>query len=305
MYSYFSSVIASFISMFFTCYAIYWIVSLFRSVKGPKIAFILITLDVLAHLSGPISSIANMDSIVNDYRNNGIEITNDTIFELYVIYIANIVVILAAYFSFIYLFYTRNLVFKSARAKQFEREYNRKSNVLLNISRTIFLLFGLSAFVLAILLFVKKTSNMVIMAGLFLILVSVFLFYLFARTFVGIKRGIQVKTKQEKTNDYYFIIITDFATYLYQSNSDLSFKEALNGLDSYYYIDEYGYIKGAYKKVVYGIRISNISEEELGMLNMERIYNDKLEHILSSLDKVHQKVITVDEEFNVISETNR
>ncbi len=305
MSSYFISIISSFISIFLTCYFIYWIVSLFRSVKGPKIAFVLITLDVLCHLIYPIEMLFNLDSIIEENRKNGVMVTSDQVMQMYILFIADIIVVLSAYLVFIYLFYAKNIVFKSARAKQFEREYSGKSNVVLNISRVLFVLLALILLATVIIIFATKPTKYTIGIAVVLILISIFLLYLFIRTFIGTKKGIEVKTKQEKTNEYYFIVITDYETYLYQNNSTLSFKEALNGMDQNYYIDEYGYITGIVKKVVYGIRISNISLEELNNLKMEKIENEKLVDILSKLDKVHQKVIKVDENFNVISEENR
>lgn len=305
MSSYFVSIISSFISIFLTCYFIYWIVSLFRSVKGPKIAFILITLDVVCHLIYPIEMLCNLDSIIEENRKNGVMVTSDQVMQMYILFIADIIVVLSAYLVFIYLFYAKNIVFKSARAKQFEREYSGKSNVVLNISRVLFVLLALILLATVIIIFATSPTKYTIGIAVVLILILIFLLYLFIRTFIGTKKGIEVKTKQEKTNDYYFIVITDYETYLYQNNSSLSFKEALNGMDQNYYIDEYGYITGFVKKVVYGIRISNISLDELNNLKMEKIENEKLVDILSKLDKVHQKVIKVDENFNVISEENR
>lgn len=305
MSSYFLSIISSFISIFLTCYFIYWIVSLFKSVKGPKIAFILITLDVICHLIYPIQMLFSLDTIIEENRKNGYMVTTDDVIQLYLLFIADIIVVVSAYLTFIYLFYAKNFVFKSGRAKQFEREYSGKSNVVLNISRVLFLFFALIVLTIAIIIFATSPTKYTILIGLILIVISLFLTYLFIRTFIGTKKGVKVKTKQEKTNDYYFIVITDYDTYLYESNSSLSFKEALNGMDENYYIDEYGYITGYVKKVVYGIRISNISVDELNNLKMEKVNNDKLIDILSSLDKVHQKVIKVDENFNVISEENR
>lgn len=305
MSSYFVSIISSFISIFLTCYFIYWIVSLFKSVKGPKIAFILITIDVICHLIYPVQMLFSLDTIIEENRKNGYMVTTDDVIQLYLIFIADIIVIVSAYMTFIYLFYAKNFVFKSSRAKQFEREYSGKSNVVLNISRVLFLVFALIILSTAIVIFATSPTKYTILIGFILVLISIFLIYLFIRTFIGTKKGVKVKTKQEKTNDYYFIVITDFDTYLYESNSSLSFKEALNGMDENYYIDEYGYITGYVKKVVYGIRISNITCEELNNLKMEKVNNDKLIEILSSLDKVHQKVIKVDENFNVISQANR
>lgn len=305
MSSYFISIISSFISIFLTCYFIYWIVSLFKSVKGPKIAFILITLDVICHLIYPIQMLFSLDTIIEENRKNGYMVTTDDVIQLYLFFIADIIVVVSAYLTFIYLFYAKNFVFKSGRAKQFEREYSGKSNVVLNISRVLFLFFALIVLTIAIIIFATSPTKYTILIGLILIVISLFLTYLFIRTFIGTKKGVKVKTKQEKINDYYFIVITDYDTYLYEGNSSLSFKEALNGMDENYYIDEYGYITGYVKKVVYGIRISNISVDELNNLKMEKVNNDKLIDILSSLDKVHQKVIKVDENFNVISEENR
>ena len=305
MSSYFLSIISSFISIFLTCYFIYWIVSLFKSVKGPKIAFILITLDVICHLIYPIQMLFSLDTIIEENRKNGYMVTTDDVIQLYLFFIADIIVVVSAYLTFIYLFYAKNFVFKSGRAKQFEREYSGKSNVVLNISRVLFLFFALIVLTIAIIIFATSPTKYTILIGLILIVISLFLTYLFIRTFIGTKKGVKVKTKQEKINDYYFIVITDYDTYLYEGNSSLSFKEALNGMDENYYIDEYGYITGHVKKVVYGIRISNISVDELNNLKMEKVNNDKLIDILSSLDKVHQKVIKVDENFNVISEENR
>lgn len=305
MSEYFVSIIVSFINVFINCYLIYWIVSLFRSVKGPKVAFILITIDVCLQLISPIKTIINLSSNVDELRKNGVEITNEYITEVVIICVCSILVVLSAYLIFLYLFYFKNFVFKSARAKKFEREYSGKGKVLTIISRVFLIVFGLSFIVGSIILFVTNNDKYVVYLGILFFVIGIFLTYLFIKSFIGLKNSVHTRTNQEKISKYYFIIISDYNTYLFENNGDISFKDALNGFDDLYYVDEFCIIKGADKRIVYGLKISQISEGDLAKLNMNRVYDDKLISVLRTLDKVHQKVITIDEYYNIVSEENR
>ncbi len=305
MSNYLLNIIISFGSMFLTCYLIYWFVGLFHSSNGNKIAFILITLDVILHLLSPIEGLINYNKYIEDMANQGSIVSNDEMIETISYLIVNIIIDIAAYFTFVYLFYAEFIIFKSARAKQFEREYQGKSNFVLYLSRTIMVILALLSLSGAILLFVVSKSQYVIVIGLFLIALTIFISYLFVRTFKGVKKGVKVRTKQDKITNYYFIIITDEETYLFEGNSNKTFKDALNHFDDNYYIDEYGYIYGLDKRIIYGLRVDRLNEDLVAKLDMNRIYNDKLINILSGLDKINQKIITVDEDYNVIKEEKR
>ncbi len=305
MSNYLLNIIISFGSMFLTCYLIYWFVGLFRSSNGNKIAFVLITLDVILHLLSPIEGLINYNKYIEDMANQGSIVSNDEMIETISYLIVNIIIDIAAYFTFVYLFYAEFIIFKSARAKQFEREYQGKSNFVLYLSRVIMVILALLSLSGAILLFVVSKSKYVIVIGLFLIALTIFISYLFIHTFKGVKKGIKVRTKQDKITNYYFIIITDEETYLFEGNSNKTFKDALNHFDDNYYIDEYGYIYGLDKRIIYGLKVDRLNEDLVAKLDMNRIYNDKLINILSGLDKINQKIITVDEDYNVIKEEKR
>ena len=305
MVNIFYELIRNFISMFLTCYLIYWIVSLFRSAKGAKIAFILVTIDVIIHLIEPVRIIFYIPEYVDKLRANGNSITNDDVISLYVAYGAEILAVITSYLMFIYIFYGKNIIIKSARAREFEREFSGKGKSLLYLSRILMSIFAIAFIVIGIYLLININNKTIIAISILFFLLSLALITMLIRSFIGLKGREKVKTVQAKSNDYCFIIITNYNTYLFENESDISFKEALSGLDELYYIDEFGLIKGFEKKVIYGLRISNISSEELSKLKMKRVDNLKLENKLKELDKVHQKIITIDEDYNVVEEKDR
>lgn len=305
MSSYLLFILISFASMFLTCYFIYWFISLFNLKNTNKIAFILITIDVLIHIISPIEQIIEYTKYIDTQIKIDPTITIEEVVGDYAQYAVYIIIDLSAYFTFIYLFYGNILIFKSERAKQFERAFNGKKNIMVHISRVLMCLLSVICLGLAIILFITSKVISVIVVALFLIAIAIFMVYLVVKSFIATKTGVKVKVGQDRITSYYFIIITKFDTYLFEGMEGKSFKEGLNGLDDIYYIDEFGIINDTSKKLIYGMRVDDISEEHLSRILMNRVYNDKLINILSTLDKINQKVITVDESYNIIDEKKR
>lgn len=305
MSSYLLYILISFASMFLTCYFIYWFISLFNFKNTNKIALILITIDVLIHIIAPIENIVEYTKYVDTQVKIDPTLTISEVVSTYAQYAVYIIIDLCAYFTFIYLFYGNILTFKSERAKQFERSYNGKGNLLVHISRVLMSILSILCLALAIILFVTSKAISVIVVALFLIAISIVMVYLVVKSFIVSKTGVKTKVRQDRITNYYFIIISKYDTYLFSNLENKSFKEALNGLDDKYYIDEYGIINDGSKKLIYGIRLDDISDDDLNKISMNRVYNDKLINILSTLDKINQKIITVDSDYNIIDEKKR
>ncbi len=305
MSSYLIDIFMSFASMFLTCYFIYWIVGLFKLKNPSKVAFIVITIDVILHLLVPIEGIINYTNHIGDQIKVDHTITKEDVIATYAQYAVWIIVDLSAYFLFVYLYFGNVVVFKSQRARQFERTYNGKSNLIVHITRALMCVLSGLCIGGAILLFIMSHLVYVVVLCIFLLLIAALMIFLVVKSFMASKGSVKTKTSQDKISNYYFIIITKFETYLFEGDGTKSFKEAINGLDDIYYIDEYGIINDGTKKLVYGIRLDDISENYLSRILMNRIYNERLVNILSTLDKINQKVITVDSDYNIIDEKKR
>ena len=291
-------ILSGFISTFLSCYLIYWIVSLFKSSKGAKIAFVLITLDVLSMLIYPIIELVFVIQNYNNYEGNSA--------VYYIIYVvATIISTIAAYALFVYLFYGSNIHFKSARLRQFERQYNGKSNILNIFFKILLSLFAIASISMGVYLIVNKTVSKGIVGAIGLFIFAAVIIGFIGKSFIGEKK-ITKHTKKESSNDFYFLISTNTNKYLYQSKGDKSFKDSLNGFDDYFVIDELGIIKGPdFKKNIYFINVSYFDTNYLNKLDMEYVDNNKIVDIILNIDKLHQKVVTVDDLFNVINIKDR
>ena len=227
-------ILSGFISTFLSCYLIYWIVSLFKSSKGAKIAFVLITLDVLSMLIYPIIELVFVIQNYNNYEGNSA--------VYYIIYVvATIISTIAAYALFVYLFYGSNIHFKSARLRQFERQYNGKSNTLNIFFKILLSLFAIASISMGVYLIVNKTVSKGIVGAIGLFIFAAVIIGFIGKSFIGEKK-ITKHTKKESSNDFYFLISTNTNKYLYQSKGDKSFKDSLNGFDDYFVIDVQDYI---------------------------------------------------------------
>jgi hypothetical protein len=148
------------------------------------------------------------------------------------------------------------------------------------------------------LLMVIISSSALIVVGLIILIISLLSFR---------KKGINVSkvVKIEKSNDFYFYIKTQYESYLYKSNGR-TLKDSINGFDDYYVIENFGtIIQNGNKKEIYGLNVSLVDHNLLNLINLDLIKNDKLYNIIISIDKLNKEVITIDDDFNVISRKNR
>lgn len=209
--------------------------------------------------------------------------------------LGSILGILTAYIAIMMLIFDGKSLFKSKRLKEFERGINKKDEASLpkNIIAIILLTISIILLLYSI-ISIFNYSKDILISLIGTIIVSIILLIISIYLFISGK-ALHQKLKSEHIL-LYIKLPNEQLVYEQTLSKTLNLKQALNGFDETYILDEYGLIITKDKKyIVKGIMVTKIDKNILNKLNMQILSPNPYEEAFSHFQKYNRKKIILDE----------
>lgn len=244
-----------------------------------------------------VISVADIGSIIG-YLINLLLMEFDLVALLYTL--GNIIGIGVAYIATLMLILENVTLFKSKRAREFERGINNKEGTSIPRNIIASICFGLFV-VLLIYGSINLThynskllfTTIGVMIGAVIALGLAIYFFLSGRP----------TRKKIKANSLLFVLFLPDQTLLYAGTNDDH--QALGGLTDIYLLDEYGLlIAPTASYLVKGMKLNTFSKDIETNIKLEQIESSQFQNAIKEFNKYQRKKITIDEQGNIIQIRN-